>query len=88
VAAFFGGVVRINGILAILLLEFFQSIGWWEIQSTGGAEGAAALSVLAVDGIELPVARANDHLRPVEPPSIRASGSSPDHGRVAESGAA
>lgn len=41
---FFGGVVLINGILAILLIEFFQSIGWWEIQSTGGAEGAAALS--------------------------------------------
>jgi hypothetical protein len=44
VAAFFGGVVLINGILAILLIEFLQSIGWWEIPSTGGAEGAAALS--------------------------------------------
>jgi hypothetical protein len=31
VAAFFGGVVLINGILAILLIEFFQSIGWWEV---------------------------------------------------------
>lgn len=43
-AAFFGGVVLIDGILAILLIEFFHSIGWWEIQPTGGAEGAAALS--------------------------------------------
>jgi hypothetical protein len=39
VAAFFGGVVLINGILAILLIEFFQSIGWWEVQPAGGAEG-------------------------------------------------
>ena len=44
VAAFFGGVVLINGVLAILLIEFFQSIGWWEVQSAGSAEGAAALS--------------------------------------------
>ena len=43
-AAFIGGVVLINGILAILLIEFLQSIGWWEIQPTGGAEGAAAVS--------------------------------------------
>lgn len=43
-AAYFGGVILINGILAILLIEFFQSIGWWEIHPTGGAEGAAALS--------------------------------------------
>ena len=33
----------INGILAILLIEFFQSMGWWEVQP-GAAEGAAALS--------------------------------------------
>jgi hypothetical protein len=44
VAAFFGGVVLINGIVAILLIEFFQSIGWWEVQPAGGTEGAAALS--------------------------------------------
>ena len=44
VAAFFGGVVLINGILAIFLIEFFQSIGWWEVQPASGAEGAAALS--------------------------------------------
>jgi hypothetical protein len=43
-AARFGGVVLINGILAILLIEFFQSIGWWEVQPAGGAEGAVALS--------------------------------------------
>jgi hypothetical protein len=41
VAAFFGGVVLINGVLAILLIEFFQSIGWWEVQPAGAAEGAA-----------------------------------------------
>jgi hypothetical protein len=35
-AALFGGVV--------LIIEFFQSIGWWEVQPAGGAEGAAALS--------------------------------------------
>jgi hypothetical protein len=44
VAAFFGGVVLINGILAILLIEFFQSIGWWEVQSGADGAGAAALS--------------------------------------------
>lgn len=44
VAGFFGGVVLINGVLAILLIEFFQSIGWWEIQPAGGAEGAAGLA--------------------------------------------
>ncbi len=43
VAAFFGGVVLINGILAILLIEFFQTIGWWEVQPTGGASEAVAL---------------------------------------------
>ena len=43
-AAFFGGVVLINGILAILLIAFFQSIGWWEVQPAGGAEGATMLT--------------------------------------------
>jgi hypothetical protein len=42
-AAFFGGVLLINGILAILLIEFFQSIGWWEVQPAGGSEAGAAL---------------------------------------------
>lgn len=27
----FGGVALINGILAMLLIALFQSIGWWEI---------------------------------------------------------
>jgi hypothetical protein len=44
VVAFFGGIVLINGILAILLIEFFQAIGWWEVQPAEAAEGAAALS--------------------------------------------
>lgn len=43
-AAFFGGVVLINGILAILLIEFFQSIGWWEVPIMEEAQGAAVLS--------------------------------------------
>lgn len=44
VATFFGGVVLINGILAILLIEFFLSIGWWEVQPAGGADGANVLT--------------------------------------------
>jgi hypothetical protein len=44
VAAFFGGVVLVNGILAILLIEFLQAIAWWDVQPAQGAEGAAALS--------------------------------------------
>jgi hypothetical protein len=44
VAAIFGGAVLINGILAILLIEFLQAIGWWEIQPAAGAEGAAGLA--------------------------------------------
>jgi hypothetical protein len=44
VAAFFSGVVLINGILAILLIEFFRSIGWWEVQPAGGLEGAGGLA--------------------------------------------
>ena len=44
VAAIFGGAFLINGILAILLIEFLQSIGWWEVQPAGAAEGAALLS--------------------------------------------
>lgn len=43
-AALFGGVVLINGILAILLIEFFQSIGWWEVPVMEGTPGAAVLS--------------------------------------------
>jgi len=29
--AIFSGVVIVNGILAIALIEFFQAIGWWEV---------------------------------------------------------
>ena len=43
-AAVFGGVVLINGILAILLIEFFQSIGWWEVLPAAEADGVGALS--------------------------------------------
>ena len=43
-AAVFGGVVLINGILAILLIAFLQSIGWWEVEWSGGSEWLAALS--------------------------------------------
>jgi len=40
-AAFFGGVVLINGILAMLLIELFQASGWWEVQGGGGASDPA-----------------------------------------------
>lgn len=43
-AAFFGAVFLINGILAILLIEFFQSIGWWEVPATESTHGAAILA--------------------------------------------
>jgi hypothetical protein len=39
-AALFGGVVLINGILAIFLIEFLQLIGWWEVHPAADAEGA------------------------------------------------
>jgi hypothetical protein len=42
--AFFGGVILINGMLAIVLIEFLQSIGWWEVQPTGAGEGASGLA--------------------------------------------
>jgi hypothetical protein len=44
VAALFGVAIVINRVLAILLIEFFQSIGWWEVKPAGGAEGAAGLA--------------------------------------------
>lgn len=40
----FNVVVLVTGILAILLIEFFQSIVWWEVQPAGGAVEAAVLS--------------------------------------------
>ena len=33
----FTGVVLVNGILAILLIELFQVIGWWEASAAEGA---------------------------------------------------
>ena len=44
--AVFTGIVLANAILAILLIEFFQSIGWWEASaaSEGAAEAASELS--------------------------------------------
>lgn len=51
VAAFFAGVILINGLLAILLIEFFQSIGWWEVRPAGGMEGAAALTMRLGRGV-------------------------------------
>lgn len=35
-AVLFGGVVLINGILGILMIGFFQSIGVWEVQPAAG----------------------------------------------------
>jgi hypothetical protein len=42
--ALFGCAILINGILAILLIDWCQSIGWWDIPSAGGGEGTAELS--------------------------------------------
>ena len=39
-AAFFGGVVLVNGILAILLIGFAQAMGWWEVRPAGGTPAA------------------------------------------------
>ena len=39
--ALFTGVVLINGILAILLIELFQTIGWWEVSASAGAQTAS-----------------------------------------------
>ena len=36
----FTGVVLVNGILAILLIELFQAIGWWEVSASEGAQSA------------------------------------------------
>lgn len=40
-AAFFGGVVLINGILAILFIALAQAMGWWEAAEPGWIEDAA-----------------------------------------------
>lgn len=38
--ALFTGVLLVNGILAIALIEFFQAIGWWATTTTEGAQDA------------------------------------------------
>jgi hypothetical protein len=43
-AALFGGVVLVNGFLAMLLIELLQALGWWEVAAADGANGAAVLS--------------------------------------------
>ena len=37
--ALFTGVVLVNGILAILLIEFMQAIGWWGVSAPEHGEG-------------------------------------------------
>jgi hypothetical protein len=36
------GILLVNGIFAILLIEFFQAIGWWEVSAAEGIHGTAA----------------------------------------------
>ena len=40
--AVFTGAVLVNGILAILLIELFQAIGWWEVRASAPVEDAIA----------------------------------------------
>jgi len=40
VVALIGGAVLIDGILAILLIEFFQSMGWWPVPASEGTQDA------------------------------------------------
>ena len=41
VLGLFAGVLLVNGILALLLIELFRAIGWWEPWTPEGAQGAA-----------------------------------------------
>lgn len=43
-AALFGVVFLVNGILVVLLIEFVQAIGWWELPAVRGQDGAVTLS--------------------------------------------
>ena len=43
-AALFGGVVLVNGILAALLIEFLQAMGWWEVRAAETSHGPIELS--------------------------------------------
>jgi len=38
----FAGVVLVNGILAILLIELLQAMGWWQVAASEGAKDATA----------------------------------------------
>jgi hypothetical protein len=38
--ALFTGVVLINGILFILLIELLQAVGWWPVPASEGAQDA------------------------------------------------
>jgi hypothetical protein len=38
--ALFTGVVLVNGILFILLIELLQTIGWWQVPASEGAQDA------------------------------------------------
>ena len=38
--ALFTGVVLVNGILFILLIELLQAIGWWPVPASEGAQDA------------------------------------------------
>lgn len=50
--ALFTGVVLVNGILAFIVIELFQSIGWWEVPALESAEDATAR---VTPGLRLPV---------------------------------
>jgi hypothetical protein len=40
--ALFTGVVLVNGIVSILLIELFQAVGWWEGSRPAAVDQAAA----------------------------------------------
>ena len=39
-----GGVILINGLLAILLIWFAQAMGWWEVRATDRAPAGSLIS--------------------------------------------
>jgi hypothetical protein len=43
-AAFFAGVILVNGMLAMLLIELIQVIGWWESSASDGRSATLDLS--------------------------------------------
>lgn len=40
--ALFTGVLLVNGLLAILLIELFQAVGWWGATTSQDAPGATS----------------------------------------------